>query len=552
MNEQHDIRSRNEVQFLKIALRVLKQAGFKDYIPEKKPFLSTQPQGLLKKDGHIYCLETFFSRRELYTSRAILNTAEYLVRHAKEHDYLPLIVVGGVLPPVLRGDLLGKSLDIVILDIENLLYIAQKNQNLYDELVAQLSYSPEGLNLRESSYLPMREGKWQIPKTQDRALTDDRPISVPPRLPVAFVVDTSASMIGCSFNPLILTNAITGETKTFTKAEVKVGRDPANDYHIAGKMQVGRQHATFCFENQRWFLIDDHSKNGTFLNGQRLTAGEKYQLSSNDKISFAKQEVVVFDNQAHYEMPEIDPGLKRAGESEHTDKWNGRNTLPALPGMIPEPSGERVEQNFNGQIIIGNPGTGKSSLITRVDSEQMQKECEALRKEIKGWISGKETNSTTYEQLCTRTLKRVLGDDLTLWKVQAKSNDSLFRFDLICKIKLDNHKDFWEMAERYFGSKYIIFEFKNYTEEVTQREVYTTVRYLYTKAMRGIAIIISPNGMDDNGGKACRGVLRDEGKLILSLTNDDLLEMLRMKEDGEDPADFLSDKLDELLIDLEK
>ena len=70
--------------------------------------------------------------------------------------------------------------------------------------------------------------------------------------------------------------------------------------------------------------------------------------------------------------------------------------------------------------------------------------------------------------------------------------------------------------------------------------------------MRGIAIIISPNGMDDNGGKACRGVLRDEGKLILSLTNDDLLEMLRMKEDGEDPADFLSDKLDELLIDLEK
>ena len=39
---------------------------------------------------------------------------------------------------------------------------------------------------------------------------------------------------------------------------------------------------------------------------------------------------------------------------------------------------------------------------------------------------------------------------------------------------------------------------------------------------------------------------------LLSLTNDDLLEMLRMKEDGEDPADFLSDKLDELLIDLEK
>ena len=70
--------------------------------------------------------------------------------------------------------------------------------------------------------------------------------------------------------------------------------------------------------------------------------------------------------------------------------------------------------------------------------------------------------------------------------------------------------------------------------------------------MRGVAIIISPNGMDENAEKAVRGVLRDEGKLILSLTDAELVEMLRMKKYGEDPADFLSDKLDALLIDLEK
>ena len=147
---------------------------------------------------------------------------------------------------------------------------------------------------------------------------------------------------------------------------------------------------------------------------------------------------------------------------------------------------------------------------------------------------------------------RLFAEDLTLWREQARSDAGLFRFDLICKIRRESNKDFWEMAERYFNSKYVIFEFKNYSDKVTQKEIFTTVRYLYTKALRGIAIIVSPHGTDTNANKAIRGVLRDEGKLIISLTNDELVRMLQMKEDGEEPTDYLSDKLDELLIDLEK
>ena len=51
---------------------------------------------------------------------------------------------------------------------------------------------------------------------------------------------------------------------------------------------------------------------------------------------------------------------------------------------------------------------------------------------------------------------------------------------------------------------------------------------------------------------AIRGILREEGKLIISLSVDDLIAMLLMKKNNEDPAGYLSDKLDELLIDLEK
>ena len=162
------------------------------------------------------------------------------------------------------------------------------------------------------------------------------------------------------------------------------------------------------------------------------------------------------------------------------------------------------------------------------------------------------SESTDYEDVCCNVLNRLFADDLALWQAQKKSNDGLFRFDLICKIKNGNDKEFWRMSEQYFGSKYIVFEFKNYTGMVGQREIFTTVKYLYSKALRRVAIIISTNGTDEHGARAIRGILRDEGKLILSLSNRDLVEMLKMKRRNDDPADYLSEKLDALLVDLEK
>ena len=111
---------------------------------------------------------------------------------------------------------------------------------------------------------------------------------------------------------------------------------------------------------------------------------------------------------------------------------------------------------------------------------------------------------------------------------------------------------FWNTILQYFNSKYIVFEFKNYSKEITQKEIYTTDRYLYLKALRSVAIIISCNGSSEHANKAIRGTLRENGKLILSLSNKDLIEMINMKINSQFPSDYLYLKLDDLLIDLEK
>jgi hypothetical protein len=166
----------------------------------------------------------------------------------------------------------------------------------------------------------------------------------------------------------------------------------------------------------------------------------------------------------------------------------------------------------------------------------------------------KDNTFSDYENLCIDVLKTLFNDDLTLWKLQQKSNEDLFRFDLICKIKSGELDGFWKIVSDYFKTKYVIFEFKNYSNKITQKEIYTTEKYLYAKALRSVAIIVSPYGEDENSKKAIKGTLRENGKLILSLTNNDLVKVLEVFENNGDtlPSDCLNEMLDDLLINLEK
>lgn len=185
-----------------------------------------------------------------------------------------------------------------------------------------------------------------------------------------------------------------------------------------------------------------------------------------------------------------------------------------------------------------------------------------------GWIEHRDTsadllirlsNCTSgrddaekFENVCCDLLKYIFSDDLALWKTQETSNIGLYRFDLLCRIKDNNSKTFWSMMENHFRSKYIIFEFKNYSDKITQKEIYTTERYLYSKALRNVAIIIAKNGFDENSIWAAKGSLRENGKLILPITTDDLKQMLELKSKQDDPSECLLNKIDSFLAELEK
>lgn len=178
------------------------------------------------------------------------------------------------------------------------------------------------------------------------------------------------------------------------------------------------------------------------------------------------------------------------------------------------PSSEKIEEIFN-----------KPKTIDKYTEEDSVKN---LIKELEQWKPIKN-NWKKYEDLCREIVDYLFNERLLFKGEQKKSNDGFYRFDSIYKIKDNQTKDLWNTITRYFNSKYIVFEFKNYKSKITQKDVYTTEKYLYLKALRGVAIIISCKGTDVHAIKEIKGILRENGKLILSISNNDLIEMLNKK-----------------------
>lgn len=189
--------------------------------------------------------------------------------------------------------------------------------------------------------------------------------------------------------------------------------------------------------------------------------------------------------------------------------------------------------------------------IDQVNEKFHISDSEKLIDELKSIQSGKE-NFSKYEQCCIKILKYLFEEELGIWGKQYQSNEELYRFDLVCKIKSGELSEFWETLRSFFNCKYIIFEFKNYNDKISQQQIYTTEKYLYTNALRSVAIILARKGVDNNGLRAAKGSLRESGKLIMVLDDNVIIDMIEAKNNADDPANFLANKLDKMLLELEK
>ncbi|MGV0818849.1 hypothetical protein [Martelella sp. AMO21009] len=173
---------------------------------------------------------------------------------------------------------------------------------------------------------------------------------------------------------------------------------------------------------------------------------------------------------------------------------------------------------------------------------------ELLAQKISKIPPGKEGGAAlNFEEVCKEALILLFGKDLLGWQAQSKVEMGFQRMDFIARLQ-PVQSSFWSTLATDFRTRYVVFEFKNYGSPIGQDQIYTTEKYLFTRALRSVAIVISKNGMSESADRAAQGALREQGKLILCISGEEFQAMLRGFDQGNEPDEILIRKRDELLM----
>jgi hypothetical protein len=155
-----------------------------------------------------------------------------------------------------------------------------------------------------------------------------------------------------------------------------------------------------------------------------------------------------------------------------------------------------------------------------------------------------------FESLGIEALKYVFSDDLDGWSAQHRTRDSLHRYDVICTFKSSH--EYWKFLMTHFKSRFVVLEFKNFAGKITQKEIYSTEKYLYSTALRTVAFIFSRKGAKANAQIAMDGALREHGKLIMHFDQNELIELIELRDKNDVIADRIIEKIDSMLIKLSR
>ncbi|MEZ7809349.1 restriction endonuclease [Alcaligenes phenolicus] len=249
----------------------------------------------------------------------------------------------------------------------------------------------------------------------------------------------------------------------------------------------------------------------------------------------------------------LQPELRKALEKEFNVTFIDRVDLRIWAAV----SSELAEELDS--LLETNPNEPPTTRTTHVDLRQEGKPLgpaqtppednrgTELCQELKGIKRGRAA-WVEYESVCAKILQYLFPNDLHGWHSQKRTDDGLNRYDFVCRVRPTT--EFWKFVIDHLGSRYVLFEFKNYSGKIKQGQILTTEKYLLERGLRRMAIIFTRVGAEQHAIAMTQGAMREHGKLMLVINDEKLCEMLHMKERGEDPTDCLFELADNFLLSL--
>lgn len=153
-----------------------------------------------------------------------------------------------------------------------------------------------------------------------------------------------------------------------------------------------------------------------------------------------------------------------------------------------------------------------------------------------------------YEDACVEALRFLFVPPLNKPIPQPRTYSGIDRRDAVFPNRNRDASNNWGHLFLELKARMVLFEFKNYdSEEVGKDETNQTRNYL-TPAMGKLAVMCCSREPNNAAHIKRNTIFSEEGKVILFLTTAHLIEMLFIKERGEDPSDLIMDMVERFYL----
>lgn len=156
-----------------------------------------------------------------------------------------------------------------------------------------------------------------------------------------------------------------------------------------------------------------------------------------------------------------------------------------------------------------------------------------------------------FENACIETLRFLFVPPLNEPIVQARSYSGIDRRDAVFPNRNLEPANNWGRLYKELDARLILFEFKNYDREDIGKDETNQTRNYLTKPMGRLAIMCCNKAPDKAAHIKRNSIFGEDGKVVLFMTTDHLIEMIGIKERGEDPSDLIMDMVERFYLQYE-
>ncbi|MGE7416180.1 hypothetical protein [Methylobacterium tarhaniae] len=168
-----------------------------------------------------------------------------------------------------------------------------------------------------------------------------------------------------------------------------------------------------------------------------------------------------------------------------------------------------------------------------IDPNQLRAQLRACAPGMPGWQA--------FENACIAILTYLFTPPLSRPHIQPRTFSGIDRRDAIFPNRNHEGAGNWPHLYKELDARMVLFEFKNYdTTEIGKDEVNQTRNYL-TAPMGRLAVLCTNKKPNEAAHIKRNTIFSEEKKVILFIGPDELIEMMSIKERGEDPSNLILD-----------